>query len=223
MEKVKKMTNHKLIKWLFTGLIAAALLGCASSPISKQVRGEVQKNLTFPMVLKDPTAYKGSIILWGGSIIETVTVPEGSEIYVLQTPLDYVEMPEAARYSEGRFIARSSVFLDPEIYKNGKKITLAGEITGQENHPLGKANYAYPVVQIKEIHLWSDKRGYYYPYPYYGYYDWFYSPYGPWWGWRWGPNWYYRYDGDDGRYRTKDLDRNKDRKPDMDQDKGDKK
>jgi outer membrane lipoprotein len=175
------MECQRLIRFFVLVLFVAAVSGC-SYPISQQLRQEARKDLTFPMILKDPTAYMGSIVLWGGSIIETVTLSEGSEIFVLQTPLDYMEMPEAARHSQGRFIAKSSSFLDPEIYKNGRKITLAGEITGKETRTLDKSQYTYPVVAIKELHLWKKRRAYVYPYPYLG---WYYGP-----GWEWGWGWY---------------------------------
>ena len=44
---------------------------------------------------------------------------------------------------------------EPVVYEKGKKITLAGEIIGKKVQPSGKSQYAYPVVSIKEIHLWS--------------------------------------------------------------------
>jgi outer membrane lipoprotein len=144
------MECQKLIRFFVLVLFVAVVSGC-SYPISQQLRQEARKDLTFPMVLKNPPNYIGSIVLWGGSIIETVTLTEGSEIFVLQTPLDYMEVPEGSRYSQGRFIAKSSSFLDPEIYKNGRRITLAGEITGKETRPLDKSQYTYPVVAIKEL------------------------------------------------------------------------
>jgi outer membrane lipoprotein len=179
------MKCQRLIR-LFALVFFLAVASACSYPISQQLRQEASKDLSFPLVLKDPASYTGSIVLWGGSIIETVPLADGSEIFVLQTPLDYLEMPEAAKYSQGRFIAKSSSFLDPEIYKNGRKITLAGEITGKESRPLGKSQYTYPVVTIKELHLWKKRNFYAYPYPYY---DWYY---GPGWGWGWygpGPYW----------------------------------
>jgi outer membrane lipoprotein len=177
------MEKHKFVKLFFPAFFVAVVSGC-SYPIAQQYREEARKSPTFAEVFKDPAAYTGSIVLWGGTIIETVTVSDGSEMFVLQTPLDYMEKPEAARYSEGRFIAKSSSFLDPEIYKNGRKITLAGEIMGRETRPLGKSQYTYPMVAIKELHLWKKRRYYAYPYPYY---DWYY---GPGWGWGWGWDWY---------------------------------
>jgi outer membrane lipoprotein len=178
---------------LLSGLSLFLLSNCAY-PVSKELRQEARKDLTFPMVLENPTAYIGSIVLWGGRIIETIPQRDGSEIIVLETPLDYLEEPEAAKYSQGRFIAKDSKLLDPEVYKKGRKITLAGEIIGKETRPLGKARYTYPVVSIKEIHLWKRQRQYYPP-PYYGWsapwpFDWdWYARYGPY-------PWPYYYDED---------------------------
>jgi len=176
-----KMACHRIVRLVVLAWLVGAVSGCYY-PISQQLRQEARKDLTFPEVLRDPAAYTGSIVLWGGSIIETVPLSAGSEILVLQTPLDYTEMPESTQYSQGRFIAKSPVFLDPEIYRRGRKVTLAGEIIGKETRPLGKSEYTYPVVAIKQVHLWERRRTYVRPYPYY---DWYW---GPGWGWRWG--WY---------------------------------
>lgn len=192
------MAHPRFPRFLLFGLFLLMISGCAY-PISKELRQEARKDLTFSMVLQDPTAYIGSIVLWGGRIIETIPQPEGSEIIVLETPLDYEEMPEAAKYSRGRFIAKSSKLLDPEIYKKGKKITLAGEIIGKETRPMGKAQYTYPVVMIKELYLWKKERAYLYPPPYYWYgpygpYPW---PYGGWYGPYYRHAWPYDEDWDD--------------------------
>jgi len=180
------MAHGRFPRFLFLALFFFGIAGCGY-PISQGLRGEARKDLTFPMVLQNPTAYIGSIVIWGRKIIETHNVTGGSEIIVLETPLDYQEMPESEKYSEGRFIVKSSAFLDPEIYKKGKKITVAGEIIGKETEPLGKTKYTYPVILIKQIHLWRRIRLYRYSPPYYWYgpsyrdYDWdWYGPYGPW-------------------------------------------
>jgi outer membrane lipoprotein len=162
-------------------LFAACLSGCAAS-ISSQVRQEVVKDLTFALVAEDPAAYAGSTVLWGGKIMETVPLEEGSDLLVLQTPLDFMERPKDLRHSQGRFIARSPLFLDPEIFGRSKEITLAGEIIGEETRMLGKRHYAYPVVAVRELHLWRERE--IYPHTYY------FRHYGPGPGWRLGWGWY---------------------------------
>jgi outer membrane lipoprotein len=179
------MINDRFPKFLASGVFFLLISGCAY-PISKELRQEANKELTFLTVLQNPTAYVGSIVIWGGKIIETDNIAGGSEILVLEIPLDYQEMPESERYSRGRFIAKSPTFLDPEIYEKGRKITIAGEIIGKETEPLGKTKYTYPLILIKQIHLWRKIRLYPYSPPYYWYgptyrdYDWdWYGPYGP--------------------------------------------
>jgi outer membrane lipoprotein len=189
------MTHSRFLKFLLAGLFLFLISGCAY-PISKELRHEASKELTFQMVLQNPTAYVGSIVIWGGKIIETRNTAEGSEVVVLEIPLDYQEMPESEKYSQGRFIAKSSTLLDPEVYRKGKKITVAGEIVGRETKPLGKTEYTYPVITIKQIHLWRKVRVYPYPPSYYYWYGPYYGPYG-WYG-RYGPYgpWPYDYDYD---------------------------
>jgi outer membrane lipoprotein len=166
-------------------LLAIGMLGCASYPISKQYQSMASKDVNFTMVLANPDAYMGAIVIWGGRIVETTNTPQGSEIIVLETPLQGWEEPTSPEYSPGRFIAKSSDFLDPAIYKPGKKITIAGQVMGGEKQPLGTAEYTYPIVNIKQLYLWPTPKMY------------AYEPmdYWPWWmdtGWVHNPNyWHY--------------------------------
>ena len=160
-------------------ILSLSMAGCAY-PISEQLRKEVTEDVTFPIVLKNPSAYVGDIVLWGGFIIRIENLKEGVEIFVLETPLDHWEDPEPAQYSRGRFIAKTNKFLDPAVYTKGRKITLAGEIVGGTTLPLGKTEYSYPVVTVKQLHLWKKV-------PYYPYYPYYYPWYGPYYGPYYGP------------------------------------
>jgi outer membrane lipoprotein len=121
-------------------------------------------------------------VIWGGSIIQTLNTKEGTEVLVLETPLGYEERPEARKYSQGRFMAKTPKYLDPEVYRPGRRVTVAGEIIGKEARPLGNTEYIYPVVMIKEIRLWERYRAYAYPYYWYG---------PGWWGWPYGYGYYW--------------------------------
>jgi outer membrane lipoprotein len=160
-------------------LLLSAVSACAY-PISRELREEARPDLTFSMVLKNPDAYIGSVVIWGGRIIEVHNHPGKTDVLVLETALEFGEKPEPAEYSRGRFIAQVSGFLDPAIYSPGRMITMAGEVTGKETKPLGDLKYTYPVIKGRQIHLWRVQPVYVYP-PDYG-----------WWsrGW-WGPYWPY--------------------------------
>ncbi len=177
------MAWRKFFVFPLSVLIPLLVTGC-TYPISRELRDEARVDLTFPTVLKNPDAYVGSIVIWGGRIIEVQNRAGETEIMVLESPLGYEEMPKAAEYSRGRFIVKTRIFLDPAIYKPGRKITVAGEIAGKEIRPLGETKYAYPVLRAREIHLWRKEIVYTYPPGY-------------WWGPGWGRGWYGPYWYDD--------------------------
>ena len=56
------MAHGKENKFLLFALFLFLISGCAY-PISKELRQEARKDLTFSMVLQDPTAHIGSIVL----------------------------------------------------------------------------------------------------------------------------------------------------------------
>lgn len=178
-------------KGLLICVAAVFVLSACAYPISKGLRKEAEKSPAFTSVLKEPATYVGSIVIWGGVIVETINHKTGSEIVVLETPLDFEGEPEDSEYSQGRFIARTSGYLDPEIYRKGRKVTVAGRIVTPEQGKIGEMSYNYPVISIREIHPWQVPRVYYPPY-YYGY-GWYGPYYGPYWGPPFGPwpYWWY--------------------------------
>ncbi|HUA67189.1 MAG TPA: Slp family lipoprotein [Candidatus Saccharimonadales bacterium] len=182
-------------------LVLVLLSGCVTYPIAKNIQKQA-KPLTLAQAVANPGAHQGAVVIWGGRIIKTVNDVNSSAIYILQLPLDRSGKPMVEANTSGRFIASSKGFLDPEIYKRGRLITVAGAFTGLETQPVQKTQYTYPVVEIKQIHLWPVERrhGYYY-YPAWGYYypGWYLGWY-PAWGWGWyyhGGHWGggYHYNG----------------------------
>lgn len=173
------------------GLVLAALTGCVSYPISKSLRQQAQP-LTVAQVAASPAAHTGTVVIWGGKVIKTVNSTNSGSIYVLGLPLTRDERPKRFGVTTGRFIAWSKGFIDPEVFRKGQLITVAGEITGARTEPLQGVRYSYPLVAIKELHLWYVAVPYY---PYYyppGYWTW----YGPAWGWGWyGPGWAWGWGG----------------------------
>ena len=60
------MAYREFYRFLFFGLFLA--VSGYTYPISRELREEVRTDLTFPMVLKNPEAYVGSVVIWGGRI-----------------------------------------------------------------------------------------------------------------------------------------------------------
>ena len=162
--KVEKSSCPFRASFLIFGVLLFILVqGCF--PISKQLRAQADKTLAFQQVFQSPDAYKGKIVIWGGEVVETINQKDGTTlIIVLQRPLDWTEEPEFRR-SEGRFTILVEGYVDPYVFRRGKRITVAGEILGKKVMRLGELEYPYPLLLSKQIYLWGEY--YYYPYPWY--------------------------------------------------------
>lgn len=166
------------------GLIAAVMLavaGCTAA-ISKPLRNQADETIAVSAVRENPRPYMGEIVIWGGEIIDATHLPAATHLKVLQKPLDFQLQPKTVDVSEGRFVAVYEGFLDSEIYSRGRKVTVAGELTGVESLPIGETQYTYPTVKVREIHLWPRPPEMsvddYYGYPYYHpFHPWRYYPY----------------------------------------------
>jgi outer membrane lipoprotein len=169
------------LKWFL--LLSLILLSGCAHVISKDLRTKSDLFLTLSQVRQNPETFKGKWVVWGGEIIETVNQKEGTtQIEVFQRPLGWRGEPKETTVSEGRFLILADQYLDPYVFRRGKKITVAGEMIGEKIKPLGEMDYRYPIVSSKQIYPWPEYD--YQPYPYY-YYDpgWGY-PYG--WGFGFG-------------------------------------
>ncbi|MDP2689593.1 MAG: Slp family lipoprotein [Deltaproteobacteria bacterium] len=163
--------------------LAAVLLAGCGSVISKGALQSISREVTVDKVQKEPDRYAGAKVLWGGVILGTKNLEQTTEIEVLETELDYNDLPEFTdAASKGRFIIEADRYLDSNIYKEGKGITVAGKVEGVARRKIGLMEYPYPVVRPMEMKLSEElPQDYYGGYPYggYPYYDPFYSPFGP--------------------------------------------
>ncbi len=175
-----KLNHKKRLIFGFASIFCGLFfLLCCSPVISKQLRKQASKALTLKVVLKDPEVYKGKTVLWSGVIIRSVNLKEGTMIEVLQKPADMQGKPKDVDKSDGRFLALNPGYLDIAIYNGGRKVTIVGEIQGKKVQSLGEIEYIYPLIKVKEIHLWpvEKEQSIYCPHPYWQY------PrlYGPYW------------------------------------------
>jgi outer membrane lipoprotein len=153
-------------------LVALTLaIGC-SSPVSKSVRKELDPDLTFQALREQPDAYEGKLVLLGGTIIETRNKQEGTLIEVLQKRLNRWGRPKDEDDTEGRFLVFADRFLDPVVYSEGRKITIAGKVVGGHVEKIGEVDYVYPLLRAREIHLWQGRSSAVFVYPYPVWYRW---------------------------------------------------
>jgi outer membrane lipoprotein len=154
--------------------------GCAHI-ISPELKREICEEITLSRVAESPGTYKGKVVLWGGKIIRTVNKEEGTQIEVLQLPLDINDRPKKVDASEGRFLILYPDYLDAAIYRQGRDVTVVGEIQGVNKLPLGEIEYTYPFLKSKKIHLWKarpESVDVYHHFPYHYPFGWgWYPPY----------------------------------------------
>jgi outer membrane lipoprotein len=161
------------------------MAGCAGTPPVMQEGALPQIPLTD--LISNAAGYRGQTVVMGGFVLEVENQQGQTRIVAVQVPIDSGQRLESRDQSEGRLILIYDGFIDPEVYKKDRGITVRGEITG------GAANdpdvpYPYLRIQVREIHLWPEKKSSdaeydpFYPwhrhYPY-GRYPYWYHPYYP--------------------------------------------
>ncbi len=160
--------------------VLIGLLGCAH-PVSEELRKNLDPTLTFERLLEFPEEFIGKRAMFGGVIVETRALPEGTEIEVVQKKIDFSGYPEIGDKTGGRFIFFNKGFLEPEIYSKGRGITGVGKIRGTQVGKVGERPYEFPVIEAEELKLLDDveRNPYFYP----PYWDPWYRPglYAPYW------------------------------------------
>lgn len=183
ISKIRKRAVYRI-----TGCLLMAILftGCAHV-ISPEVLKEVDRGVTYENLTKDPERYQGKNILLGGVIIKAENKKDGTLLEIYETGLNNYGEPVNIDNSRGRFLAMDKRFLDTEIYREGRRVTVAGIANGIQVIKLGDIDYSYPYLLVKEIHLWKDEA----PVrdiPYY--WDYWHPYWGPWYPWHY-PYWPY--------------------------------
>lgn len=135
----------------------------------------------------------GIHVRWGGVIASVTNRPHSTWIQLISRPLRHNGRPRRGIRSDGRFLAKVPGFLDPDVYRIGRKMTVIGIFTGLQVETIGRFPYKMPVVNVLSSYLWRPRpvMNYYYsdPWPVWG---WGFGPY-PGWGWGW-------HDDDDGGF-----------------------
>ncbi len=145
-------TNHNFL-WLALFLFS----GCGPV-LSQAVIDESDRNVLLGELQRNPENYIGKSVLFGGTIVRVGNDASGSWVEVLQRPLGYRLEPELNDQTAGRLLLVSDDIWDDQIFSKGRKITLVGKVEGTETRSLDEITYAYPVLRVREYHLWPEGR-----------------------------------------------------------------
>ena len=159
---------------LFVDLVLATFLaGCATSEriIPEPLEAQVDKSVTFEQLRESTDAYTGKLVVLGGQVLKAKRLKEGTQLEVLQLPLEEWRPTPERQQSQGRFLAIHREFLDPATVIDDTQITIVGEIVGVTTQHLDETEYRYPTLEVRHLKVWDDRMS-----PYYG------RRPGPWWG-----------------------------------------
>lgn len=130
--------------------------GCATV-VSRQSLSLADRGISFAELRKDPDRYVGKYLLLGGGIATVRNTGAGGELEVVQFATDESGEITSTAASGGRFIATSADFLDPAVYRTGLLVTMVGKVQGKKAMWLEGVEYTYPVLAIREVHLWQPE------------------------------------------------------------------
>ncbi len=170
----------------FVLLLMALILSACTPVISSEYLQKAVKEVGFTQLRDNPDAYTNNIFILGGTIASVENSKDGTELDVVQNPINrYGEITDRD-VTEGRFILVTTKQLDPMIFRKGRMVTVAAQLTGSRSRQLGDKEYRYPVLEAKEIYLWKREKypnppylydPYFYPFYYYNYPNYWSDPY----------------------------------------------
>ena len=93
---------------------------------------------------------------WGGTITEVRNTAEGTTVLeVVSRPLRRGGRPIRDDRTDGRFLAEVDGFLDPEIVKAGRDVTVSGRLEALREGRIGESDYRFPVVAVSDYRYWK--------------------------------------------------------------------
>jgi outer membrane lipoprotein len=147
------------IRLLLVTTCLLAAIGCASNrAVPKEFASQVDRSVSYSQVAHAPEALQGRLLVLGGEVVSARRVKEGTQLEILELPLDRRDRPTGDRMrSEGRFYALSKEPIDPATIVPGTPVTLVAEVTGSEVGRLDEASYRFPTVEVRHLTVWDPR------------------------------------------------------------------
>ena len=140
--------------YLLALLLSNLLLTSCASNIPEDIKTAPVTNVGLESVRTHPEAFQSQPVRWGGIILETENTKAATHLTILALELNSFGQPITSDDSPGRFIAIVPQFLEPAVYAQDRMITVRGEFLHVESRKVGEFSYDYPVVEVKNYHLW---------------------------------------------------------------------
>jgi outer membrane lipoprotein len=144
---------------LWVAVVLGLVLGCASSPevIPKPLESQIDRSVSFDQIAQAPDSYVGRTVVVGGQVLNAKRRSGGTELEVLELPLDKHHRPADQRMaSRGRFLAFDPQGIDPAAFPPGMPITVVGEVRGATTQRIDDGEQRYAMLDVKHVHAWTD-------------------------------------------------------------------
>ncbi|MGZ8195913.1 MAG: Slp family lipoprotein [Methylosarcina sp.] len=158
--------------------ISTWVLLSACSTLPPAIKNAPLVDVSYQQASTSINSYKNVPIRWGGVIIDLQNEQTYSLLQVLSYPLDSNGRPSTDKSYQGRFLIKTSEFLDPAVYVEGKEITAAGVLKGDSEQQIGNKTLRLPMIESTVLHLWPEYTTNRYYYGGYGYYPYYWGDYG---------------------------------------------
>jgi len=119
--------------------------------ISQSSRAQADRSVDFSQLSASPDAYRGKLVMLGGTVAKLDYGPEGTRLEVTEHRLDRRELPDETIPSGGRFLATTTRPLDSCTYKPGALVVLVGNVVGQKSEQFPGTAAGAPVIAVREI------------------------------------------------------------------------
>jgi outer membrane lipoprotein len=150
----------RIVMSLAAAMLAVLASACSGSKvIPPELEQHIDSSVSFRDIQASPEALQGRTVLLGGEVLGARMAQGGVELEILQLPVKGDDPPSERRMeSQGRFLAIDRTAGDPASFPPGTRLTLVGEVKGEETRRLDESTYRYPVVETKHLYVWSEEQ-----------------------------------------------------------------
>jgi outer membrane lipoprotein len=148
-----KLPSDALKIGMLTLPLLLALGGCASIP--KPLQGNFAPLDPVAAAQRDAT---GESVRWGGTLAVVEPLAGQTCFQIVGRPLAGSSRPTTSDRAEGRFIACRQGFYEPQVFAQGRSVTVTGRVIGYETRRVGEYDYRQPRVAADVIYLWPERR-----------------------------------------------------------------
>jgi|SRR5687768_4620236 starvation-inducible outer membrane lipoprotein len=134
-----------------------AMLAACGARIPPSLATQVDWNLSFPEIRRQPEAYVGRVVALGGIVTHVDAVDEGYRLIVMELPLDGSsrQRPAVNQPPRGLFVVLiPRQGLSPEL-RSGAEVTVVGEVLGKGKTSAAEGAEEAPLLEERYIHVWG--------------------------------------------------------------------